>query len=222
MRASYLRSGQLSDGLQHVLSLTVWQAMWLSPLAFAIHALEDAPHLAGWMNSVSVFDHVTQQQVMTAVIVFVILAVLATYLAVALRKRFALYWFLWMQGFLFLHGVAHVLPSAWLLRYIPGLWTGLLVDIPVAGYLLHRARRERLVSRRAFATICLLAVLLYDPFLRFAFQIGAPRSHESSPPQPESLRVYVSEPHSHSNQKPGINLGSLSGICVDATNATTL
>jgi hypothetical protein len=170
-----------------LLPQSFWHAVWLSPVAFFIHALEDAPHLAGWMNAVPLFEHVTQAQLNTALVFFVSLATLTTYLAVAKREWcVALYSMLWMQGILFLHGIAHIIPSIWVLSYIPGLWTAIFLDVPVAVYLLCRARQERLLSRKALAIICFLAVLLYDPFLRLAFRIGEDRDN---PPDPGPVRV---------------------------------
>lgn len=173
-----------------------WRAVWLCPIVFAIHALEDAPLLADWMNSVPVFEHVTQRQLLIALVFLVGLASLATSTAAATKKsRIGLYWFLWMQGFLFLHGIAHLLPSLWVLGYTPGFWTALLLNIPVAVYLLWRSRKEGLVSRRALVIVCVLAVLLYDPVLRMAFQIGAEKILQNNPPaSPEWVPVRILNP----------------------------
>jgi Protein of unknown function with HXXEE motif len=175
---------------------TFWKAVWISPLAFLIHALEDAPRLAGWMNSVPMFEHVTERQLLIALAFLVGSAILATCVAVAGAKwRICLYWFLWMQGFLFLHGIAHLLPSIWVLGYTPGFWTALLLDIPVATYLLRRAWKESIVSRKTFVIISISAVLLYDPFLRLAFQIGAEKIPKSDPSaSPAYVAVRLSNP----------------------------
>lgn len=197
--SSHPRLMQWHNGLQGQLPLSFWHAVCLSPIAFFIHALEDAPRLAAWMNAVPLFEHVTQRQVDIALVFFVSSATLTTYLAVAKREwRFTLYGLVWMHGVLFLHGIAHVIPSIWVLAYTPGFWTAILLNIPVAVYLLCRARKERLLSRRALLIICLLSILLYDPFLRLAFRIGEGKIRQDNPPPDSgSVRVQLQVPPAH-------------------------
>lgn len=150
--------------------------LWLSPALFAIHAVEDAPRLAEWMRSVQLFEPVSREQLIVALSLLVGLSCLCAYGAHT-GARWGVYGFVWTQGFLFLHGISHLLPSVWLLEYTPGLVTGLLL-LPVSYYVYRRARNYCYFGRKMAAVLLIAAVLLYDPVLRLAFKVGSAVIHE--------------------------------------------
>ncbi len=154
--------------------------LWLSPALFAIHAVEDAPRLAEWMRSVQLFEPVSREQLIVALSLLIGLSCLCAYGAHT-GARWGVYGFVWTQGFLFLHGVSHLIPSVWLLEHTPGLVTGLLL-LPVSYFVYRRARNYCYFGWKTAAVLLIAAVLLYDPILRLAFKSGSAVIHEQHRP----------------------------------------
>ena len=96
--------------------------LWLSPALFAIHAVEDAPHMAERMRSVQLFEPVSREQLIVALSLLLGLSCLCTYGAHA-GARWSVYAFVWMQGLYSSMAFRHLIPSVWLLDYTPGLVT---------------------------------------------------------------------------------------------------
>jgi hypothetical protein len=148
--------------------------------------MEDVPRLAEWMATIPWFEPINRAQLIIALILLIGLACLAAY-AAHQGSRFGIYFFIWVQSFIFMHGIAHLIPSLWLLAYTPGIVTGGIL-IPVSLYLIRRAREECGISWKMFAAIFVLAILLYDPVLRVAFEVGGlvsrPQSNEFEPGPP--------------------------------------
>lgn len=161
--------------------------LWLSPAVFAIHGAEDAPRLADWMRSTRLFEPVTRGQLVVALCLLVAMSFLCAY-AGHKGTRWGVYAFVWMQIFIFLHGIAHLIPSAWLLTYTPGLVTGALL-LPVSFYGYRRARKYRHFGRKTATALFLLGLFLYDPLLRLAFKAGAAVIHQPARVEPSPDRV---------------------------------
>ena len=150
--------------------------VWLSPALFAIHAVEDAPRLAEWMRSVQLFEPVSREQLIVALSLLVGLSCLCAYGAHT-GARWGVYAFVWMQGFIFLHGVSHLIPSVWLLEYTPGLMACLLL-LAVSYYVYRHARNYCYFGRKMGAVLMVAVVLLYDPVLRLTFNVGSAVTRE--------------------------------------------
>lgn len=151
-------------------TLSFNHCVWISPVVFMAHALEDAPDLAQWMRTIPLFEPVSRGQVIAALIFLIGLCLVSTYLADR-SPRWGIYTFVWVQCFLFLHGIAHLIPSLWLLAYTPGLVTGILL-IPFSWYVFRRIRKQRRISRKMLTAVFAIAVVSYNPVLRIAFKLG--------------------------------------------------
>lgn len=158
---------------------------WLSPVLFAVHAVEDAPHLAEWMRRIRLFEPVSRGQLIVALLLLFALSSLCAY-AGRLGTRWGVYAFVWMQTLIFLHGVAHLITSVWFVEYTPGLATGLLL-LPVSYYGWRRARDYCHFGRKTAVVLVLSAVLLYDPLLRLAFKAGGAVIHEQEQQNPSPV-----------------------------------
>ena len=160
------------------------RCLWLSPALFAIHAAEDAPSLAERMRSVQLFEPVSREQLIVALSLLVGLSCLCAYGAHT-GARWGVYAFTWMQGFIFLHGISHLIVSIWFLAYTPGFVTGALL-LPLSYFEYRRARNFFCFGRKTATVLLIAAVLLYDPVLRLAFKAGGAviydrREHNPSP-----------------------------------------
>ncbi len=169
--------------------------MWISPVFFTIHALEDAPGLAQWMGTIPLFEPVRRGQVIAALIVFIGLCFLLSYSAER-SPRWGIYALVWVQCFVFLHGIAHLIPALWLLEYTPGLITGILL-IPASWYVFRRVRKQRQISVKVLIAIFAIAVISYNPLLQIAFMLGdvvsRPLMFKPRPPAlPRDGRIAVS------------------------------
>ena len=136
------------------------------------------------MRRSQLFEPVSSGQLIFALLLLVALATSVAYVTYK-GVRWGAYAVAWMQAFIFLHGVAHLLMCAWFLEYVPGLATGtLLLPISCHGY--RQARKCRRFGRKTAAALLISAVLLYDPVLRLAFKAGAividERPQDESPP----------------------------------------
>lgn len=158
------------------------RCLWLSPALFAVHAAEDAPSLAEWMRRTRLFEPVSRAQLIVALVLLIGLCCLCAY-AGRRGDRSGVYAFVWMQIFIFLHGVAHLITSVWFVEYTPGLVTGLFL-LPVSYYEYRRARNYCWFGRKTAAALLISAVLLYDPVLRLVFKAGAAVIHEQEQRNP--------------------------------------
>jgi len=115
--------------------------VWLAPLAYAIHMLEEAfggSGLVGWM--------IERGSLRLSIASFLGLSFLgfaaisaATWGA---RRRPWWRWTLASAGtILLVNGITHVAVSARARCYVPGLWTGIVFYVPLGAVLLFRVRR---------------------------------------------------------------------------------
>jgi hypothetical protein len=163
------------------------RSLWLSPALFAIHAVEDSPNLADWMRRTQLFEPVSRGQLIVALSLLLALSCLCAY-AGHTGTRWGVYALVWMQGFIFLHGVSHLISSVWLLEYTPGLVTGLLL-LPLSYFVYRHARNYCYFGWKTAAVLLIAAVLLYDPVLRLAFKAGSAVIHEQHRPDPSLDRA---------------------------------
>ena len=144
--------------------------IWLLPLAYAIHMLEEAyggSGLVEWMTergairlSVAVFLGLS----------FVGFAIIAVATGGA-RMRPSWRWALASAGtILLVNGVSHVATSVAVRYYVPGLWTGIAFYIPLGAVLLFRVRR--LVRPRVFWAAVIAGFVIHAAVLWVVF--GAP------------------------------------------------
>jgi hypothetical protein len=136
--------------------------------------------LAEWMRATQLFEPVSRDQLIVALLFLVVVFFLCAG-AVHSNPRWGIYAFLWMQSFVLLHGVAHLLPSIWLLSYTPGSITGILLilfSILVSILVYRRTRANCQLRTKVLGLLFISAVLFYDPVLRLAFKAGGAVTHK--------------------------------------------
>jgi Protein of unknown function with HXXEE motif len=112
------------------------------------------------MRRTQLFEPTSRAQTIVALLLAA-LSFLCTY-AAHKGTRWGIYILVWMQGFTFLHGLSHLIPSILLLSYTPGLVTGLLL-MPASYYVYRRARDYSYFGGKSAAALPMAAILLYDP-----------------------------------------------------------
>jgi hypothetical protein len=144
--------------------------VWLLPLAYASHVIEEAyggRGLVEWMIerggvrfSIAGFFGVN--------LVGVAFLAFAAWIA---RRRPSWRWTLASAGtILLVNGVSHVAASAAARYYVPGMWTGIAFYIPLGAVLLLRARR--FVRPRVFGAAVAVGFAIHAAVLWIVF--GAP------------------------------------------------
>jgi hypothetical protein len=122
--------------------------VWLLPLAYALHVIEEGyggRGLVGWMIE---RGGLQLSMAMFLGVNLVGLAIIAIATGGALRRPSWL-WTLASAGtILFVNGIAHVAASVAARYYVSGMWTGIAFYIPLGAVLLFRMRR--LVRPRIF------------------------------------------------------------------------
>jgi hypothetical protein len=144
--------------------------VWLLPLAYGLHVIEEAyggRGLVEWM--------IERGGVRLSIAGFlgvnlVGLAIIAAATGGA-RRRPSWRWTLASAGtILLVNGVSHVAASAAVRYYVPGMWTGIAFYIPLGAVLLFRA--GRLVRPRVFWAAVIVGFAIHAVVLWVVF--GAP------------------------------------------------
>jgi hypothetical protein len=138
-------------------SLGFW--VWLLPAAYAIHVIEEAfggSGLTGWMSAGGGVRLSLAQFAGLNIIAFVLLCLAAW----AAGRWEGLRWPLVTGATIILaNGAAHALISVATRSYVPGLWSGLVLYIPVGAIFLIRL--WRLVSRRWYAAAAAAGFIIH-------------------------------------------------------------
>lgn len=146
-------------------------AQWLFPLAITLHNIEEAIWLPAWSKHAARFHApVGAFEFRFAVTVLTLLGYIITLLSVRTGSGsiatglFCAY----CLAMLLNAFVPHLAATVILRRYAPGLATGLLLNVPVAAWLLHRAVSEGHVTVKLLSVcsaILIPALLISIPVL---------------------------------------------------------
>jgi len=145
-------------------NLTFTQLLWLVPVLFAIHNLEEVPQMERWSRRIPsrYSQSVTTSQFSLAVTLLTLLVLVVTILAVnyPASRLFYLIIFEFQTIILLNVFVPHVLTTIRFKMYSPGLVSGIVLSLPFSIYLFHRALEEKYLSGTALLIMFLLAPLL--------------------------------------------------------------
>ncbi len=115
--------------------------IWLLPLAYASHVMEEAyggHGLIGWMNERGGI-HLSMAAFFGVNLVGLAIIAVATWGA---RMHRLWQWPLASAGtILFMNGLSHVAASIAVRQYVSGMWTGIVLYIPLGAVLLVRVQR---------------------------------------------------------------------------------
>ena len=157
-------------------SLTFQQLLWLVPISFALHNLEEAPGMARWSHQIPARVHppVTTRQFAIAVALLSGLCFVVTFVVTANpQNRLGISILLGFQTAMVLNAfIPHLAATVWFRMYTPGVVTGILVNVPFGVYLIRRAFAENQVELNAFVIASVVAALTMIVLAALSLQIG--------------------------------------------------
>jgi hypothetical protein len=157
-------------------SIAFDRLLWLVPVFFALHNLEEAPFMEGWSKRLPLKIHpiVTTRQFTLAVIVLTLTGFLLTYLGVEyLNNQTGYFWILEIQAILFFNAfIPHIATTILFRMYSPGVVTAVLLTLPFSYYLFQRALAENVLSLAQFWMLIGIAPLAMVIFAFISLQIG--------------------------------------------------
>ena len=164
--------------------------LWLMPLAFIIHDVEELLTMPQWIASHRAeLDYlagksetaaemmrslpVTAKQAAVAIGGILILFLVVTTGATIFSKHgFWLYAYAALLGALFLHVFTHIAQAVIFAGYVPGVVGAILVVIPVAIYIYKQLFKENLLTMKSAILTAFIGFILFVPGALLAQQIG--------------------------------------------------
>lgn len=156
--------------------------LWLLPLAFILHDLEEVFTMAPWLAAnrgllpslvAGRMPALTSFQVAGAVAFEFLLCVLAAYTGVrALREGRAGRLYVIITAVLFGNVFTHLGQAVIFGGYTPGVWTAPTIALPYTAYALYRLFRAGLLNWRLLGRQTLIGAAIAVPGVLTALQIG--------------------------------------------------
>ena len=113
--------------------------MLLTPILFAAHVAEEAPGYVRWFNSIVPAQPIPESGFVAAqAMPFLAAAFLGIAAAWSGNRWAALILFIWCSHFFFANAIYHLVASAVLMTFSPGLGTGTLLYLPFFWWLARR------------------------------------------------------------------------------------
>jgi len=153
--------------LRTPVDLSFSRAVWLAPVAYAGHYVEEYFGFPGWVteNFPTTFS---QAEFYRNGVIFTVALVGLCLLVSGFLSKITVFGFLTYASGLFLHnGLFHVGATVALQTYSPGLITSLLLYTPLSLLLVNLALKTGLVTRSR-----LLAAFVFGGIAHYAFIIG--------------------------------------------------
>jgi len=158
-------------------NLTFSQLLWLIPVLFAIHNLEEAPGMEKWNKRIPsrYSQPVTTCQFSLAVTLLTLLVLVVTILAVNYPANRLFYLLIFeFQAIILLNVfVPHVLTTVRFKMYSPGLVSGIVLSLPFSIYFFHRALEGKYLSGTGLLVMFLLAPPLMILLTRISLWSGS-------------------------------------------------
>lgn len=145
--------------------LSYRQAIWLAPVAYAIHILEEAQQFATWTSTHFAAGFTTAQFVKNNLIIMAVLVALTVLVTVHPRRWTALLHFFQLSAGLFHNAVFHMGATAYLGVYSPGLLSSILLYVPVWYFITKLGHRDGLLPNGPAAVIFVLAFFAHGRFV---------------------------------------------------------
>jgi hypothetical protein len=157
-------------------SLPFDRLLWLVPVFFALHNMEEAPLMERWSQRLPFKTPftITTRQFVIAVTFLTLAAFILTYLEVEhLANRTGYLIVLGMQAILLFNAfIPHIAATIRLRTYSPGVITGVLMTLPFSFYLFRRALAENILTRTQFWILLGIAPVAMVIFALTALGIG--------------------------------------------------
>lgn len=156
--------------------LSMEQLLWLVPIFFTLHNLEEAPFMEGWAKGLPLRIHpvVTTRQFTCAVIFLTLAGFLVTYWGVEHMHNTTGYLLVFgIQAILFFNAfIPHIGSAIRFRMYSPGVVTAVVITIPFSLYLFHRALRENILHWTQLWILLGIAPFAMVLFAYVSLQIG--------------------------------------------------
>lgn len=157
-------------------SLPFDRLLWLVPIFFALHNLEEAPFMEDWSKRLPLKIHptVTTRQFSIAVTFLTLAGFLITYLEINyLYTRTTYLLTLGIQAILLFNSfIPHIGSTVRFRIYSPGVVTAILITLPFSLYLFRRAFEENVLTPNQFWILLGIAPFAMVIFAFLSLQIG--------------------------------------------------
>ena len=145
--------------------LSYRQAIWLAPVAYAVHILEESQQFAVWVNTNFAQGFTTAQFVKNNLIMMSALIALSLLVTLHPRRWTALLHFLQISAVMFHNALFHMATTAYLGIYSPGLLSAMLLYLPVFYYITKRGYREGFLPNGLAIVVFVLAGIAHAGFV---------------------------------------------------------
>ena len=149
--------------------------LWLVPVFFLLHNLEEAPFMESWSKRLPLKIHpsISTRQFTVAVSFLTLAGFLVTYFAIRLHHSTGYLLVLGIQGVLFFNAfVPHIASTIYFRMYSPGVITATVITIPFSIYLFRRALLENMMSWQELWILLAIAPFAMVLFAYLSLQIG--------------------------------------------------
>ena len=157
-------------------SLSFERLLWLIPIFFALHNLEEAPSMESWSKQLplKIGPTVSTHQFVIAVTFLTLAVFLITYIALNfLQRSTAFLLLLGIQAILLFNAfVPHIVTTIRFRMYSPGVVTAVLFTLPFSLYVFRRSFSENILTPDQFWMLVGVAPFAMVLFAYISLQIG--------------------------------------------------
>ncbi|HLO32625.1 MAG TPA: HXXEE domain-containing protein [Anaerolineales bacterium] len=157
-------------------SLTFARLLWLVPIFFMLHNLEELPSMESWSKRLplKIHPHVSTRQIVIALTFLTLAGFAATYFGVEyLHNSTGYLIILGIQAVLLFNAfIPHIVSTIRFRLYSPGVVTATLITLPFSFYLIRRALAENILSWTQFWVLLGIAPFAMVIFTLLSLQIG--------------------------------------------------
>lgn len=157
--------------------------LWLVPIFFTLHNLEEAPFMEKWSKRLPLKIHptVSTRQFIIAVTFLTLAGFLVSYFGIEyLSNRTGFLIVLAIQAILLFNAfVPHLVATIRFRMLSPGVVTATLITLPFSFYLFRRAFDENILNWKQFWILLGIAPIAMVIFALLALQIGKAFDHPS-------------------------------------------
>jgi hypothetical protein len=157
-------------------SLSFDRLLWIVPIFFMLHNLEEAPFMAGWSKRIPLKIHpnITTRQFAIAVTFLTLAGFSLTYFAlIVLQESTGYLLILGIQAILLFNAfIPHIGTTIRFRMYSPGVITAIIITLPFSFYLFRRAFAENILTPQQFWILLGIAPFAMVFFAYISLMIG--------------------------------------------------
>jgi hypothetical protein len=157
-------------------TLSFDRLLWLVPIFFALHNLEEAPCIESWSKRLPVKLPlaITTRQFVIAVTLLTLGGFFLTYIALEYLAKQSGYWIvLGIQAVMLFNAfIPHIATTIRFRMYSPGVVTAVLITLPFSYYLFRRAFAENALSWTQFWVMLGIAPFAIVILAYLSLQVG--------------------------------------------------